>query len=795
MVCDSVVKGMVRAVEQEAEEKIGEKQLEIAALKETLRAHHTAEDRDRLLHIPSSPLNEGNTQPESVLVISSPHKEHHSNSDFLSRHISEVKEQLVEVKKEVNNVKGGNRCGRINSGDESVGSDGISLEVSKRLIGMDGMFDGLQSTLDSFFRQLEDIILISKTSLREMQHKWELRAEIEAIVITEYIRSLQLWDLNGYSCGCENVSSLKKIKEITAPLLEELVVLYNLLSGDDKRQLISQVSLEEGSGKHDDELIITMPAQLRDMSKGELIDYFKAEMTKMKRFHESKIHEKTEELFSLKREYSKERGTSLTVRKDKAFEGLKRKIPEVLSKLGDILMESNSEPQSNGDAGSYGTMRKRLEDLLAENHWLRGIFFDKKKEANSLPSQTSDDAKQISSHSSAQTNQSEMIKDLTCEREDAQVKASISEEVYKCIIKEMMAYMHHMSGNLYNQKNMREDVHEIAHVAECSCQSEFENFDTESAILQGLDGMILAEVLKDAKEKLCHLNFSYINEMKLRLSLEWEAVERERSLESQISANEKLKQETTRLAVLVEEKEKLAQETANKLSIQMKQCETISQELDHLKAESSRQQIQIEEMDNKSKLMKGELAQGLEQIKVNERKLNNLNEKLDLAVKELNKANVENELFLAANQEKENDLLLLRDKERENLEQLELMIGTVHKLLKKVADFEQSISENIQGKNMRLDAVGSELSSLRKKAVALRRMGSIYQQRLERRCSDLQKAEAEVDLLGDQVDRFSNLLGKVYIGLDHYSPILRHYPGIMEVLTLVRRELTGESSS
>ncbi|XP_039168340.1 WPP domain-associated protein-like [Eucalyptus grandis] len=96
---------------------------------------------------------------------------------------------------------------------------------------------------------------------------------------------------------------------------------------------------------------------------------------------------------------------------------------------------------------------------------------------------------------------------------------------------------------------------------------------------------------------------------------------------------------------------------------------------------------------------------------------------------------------------------------------------------------------------MRLGTVGSQLSSLRQKAVALKRMGYIYQQRLERTCSDLQKAEAEVDLLGDQVDTLSNFLDKVYIGLDHYSPILQHYPGIMEVLKLVRKELTGESSS
>ncbi|KAK3430625.1 hypothetical protein EUGRSUZ_E02499 [Eucalyptus grandis] len=650
---------VVPALEQEAEEKIGEKQLEIAGLKETSRACHTAEDRDKLLHVPSTLLNEGSTQQDSILVVSSLHKEHDRNSDFLRSRISEVKEQLVELKKEVNNVKGGNRCGRINSGDELVGSDGIFLEeVSERLIGVDSTFDAPQSTLDSFFSQLKDMVHISKKSLRKMQQEWELRAEIEAIVMTGYIRSLhseferKFWDLNGYSHGSENLSSLKKIKEITAPLREELVMLSNLLSGNDNGQLISQVSLEDGeecliskrtdhlnqklSKNLDDELMITMPenldpAQLKNMGTDEWICYFKTEMTKMKRYHESKAEKMTEEYFSLKREYFKKilNEPSLTVRKDKEFEGLKRKISDVISKLDDILRKSNSVPQSNGDAGSFGTMRARLEDLLAENHQLRSVLSDMAK-----------------------------------------------------------------------KKNIREDVHEIANVAECSCQYEFENLNTENAILQGVEGMIFAEVLKDAKEKLCHLNFSYINEIKLRVSLEWEATERERSLESKISENEKLKQEATQLAVSVEEREKLAQETARKLSIQMEQREMISQGLDHLKAELSRQKILIAKMNKESELMKGNLAQGLKQIKVYERESNNLNEKLDLAVEELIKANIEKELLLAANQEKENALQLLRNKERENLEQLELTSGTVYELLKKVADFEQSISENIQGKNM-----------------------------------------------------------------------------------------------
>ncbi|KAG5622036.1 hypothetical protein H5410_007254 [Solanum commersonii] len=52
----------------------------------------------------------------------------------------------------------------------------------------------------------------------------------------------------------------------------------------------------------------------------------------------------------------------------------------------------------------------------------------------------------------------------------------------------------------------------------------------------------------------------------------------------------------------------------------------------------------------------------------------------------------------------------------------------------------------------------------------------------------------QVDLLGDEVDTLLSLVEKIYIALDHYSPVLQHYPGIMEILKLIKRELTGEST-
>ncbi|KAF0889401.1 hypothetical protein E2562_023691 [Oryza meyeriana var. granulata] len=52
---------------------------------------------------------------------------------------------------------------------------------------------------------------------------------------------------------------------------------------------------------------------------------------------------------------------------------------------------------------------------------------------------------------------------------------------------------------------------------------------------------------------------------------------------------------------------------------------------------------------------------------------------------------------------------------------------------------------------------------------------------------------ALVDILGDEVDALLSVLGKIYIALNHYSPVLKHYPGVTEILKLVQKALKGES--
>lgn len=56
-------------------------------------------------------------------------------------------------------------------------------------------------------------------------------------------------------------------------------------------------------------------------------------------------------------------------------------------------------------------------------------------------------------------------------------------------------------------------------------------------------------------------------------------------------------------------------------------------------------------------------------------------------------------------------------------------------------------------------------------------------------------ASIQVDLLGDEVDKLLNLLEKIYIALDHYSPVLQHYPGVSSFTLLTQHVIWPHMSA
>ncbi|KAL2524375.1 WPP domain-associated protein [Abeliophyllum distichum] len=807
MVSDSVIKGMVNAVEQEAAEKIVTKELEVAKLKERLRSCNVGVDKFESLESPALPSNLENGNYGRRLILSDAYVDHCRVRESLCSLRNEVREQVKKVKKEIDGVRGCNTIKRIGSGSQLVGLGEILHEKqSESWLRVDRTLDHLKKTVGTICTRVDDMLQSPKISLVKWQQERHIQGEIEDMVMQSVIRSLQeefeekLWEQNSQICGSPIMNLLEKLDDISS-LRTQLDSFLNSLSHPET-ELISHGSHDmdpiqrkalsnhvtptttpgEGNGKLEASKTVVPEnfehAQLKHLSKEELVNYFNDTITKMRRDHESALLHKTEEYFSLKREYLKQKSSFVSFRKDEEFDMLKKKIPEIISKLDDIQLETEKFSALTNNAECLVKLKDRLDTLLFENHQLRDAITDKKNEVKCLEAQVSVDARKILQHSAAEEDMRKLLGNFNSATEDMHIEALLTEEVYKCVLKELDGQMRRDTVDT----NIYDIIFSGAAVpAETSSGYEIQDSDIESLITQGLCGLLFREATRDTEGKISELYREYLIENEKRLSLESKSLEKESELRVEVGEKERLKQELLILEKSMEENKKFAAELSTALAKESAQFELASQELNKLREDASRQQALVTESSKELELVKGQLREALKRTEVDNENINILSHKLEQSMMELKEANEKRKLTIDLAQERHKTL------EKELIKQMDLVA-------KMLDDFESSISGSIKKNNSRLEDAQSDLKSLTEVANVLRRTGQMYKHRFERRCVDLQMAEAEVDLLGDEVDALLSLLNKIYIALDHYSPILQHYPGIIEILKLVQRELTGEAT-
>ncbi|XP_062012602.1 WPP domain-associated protein-like [Rosa rugosa] len=795
-------------------------------------------------------------------------------------------EEFKKLKKEIDSIRGRSSMKRISS---SSGLDILQDKVSD-MWDVDGTLDGLKTTIETAYQQVEKMVHLSKaSSVYEWQLEQEFRAKIEALVMRNCI-----WSVEGNMSDCfysaKNVNWHGRKKEISG-IRDELDAISKSLSVCDNGQLSSHGSLEveeesssgnKGAGSHlkvlnnlksssslpstittattssssasssssvreengiHDESEKNMeedldPALLKHMKKGELISHFKNEITKLKRNHESKILVLTEQHFGYKRELPRERRFSLTL-KSKEFDMLRKRISEVISKLDEILVEKEEVatllPHTFGsNEESPSSLKDRVESLLSENHQLRDLLEDKNREIKCLSLHVSEAAECLSQHSLAEAKLLKTAGNLKAAMEDACIESSIGADLLAGIVREVV-----------------DEIKCIAEESQLENSIMNEDLNMESIITQELCGVMF----KDDEEKLSELNIKYIEEYELWVLQEMDKREKEKQLEVELANKVSLQKE---VHFLVEEKEQLARDAAAALEIEKERYESAAQEVENLRGETSQHQKLISESVEESNAAKRDLAEALEQNEEKEQLARNaaaalaiekeryelaaqelenlrgeicqhqklisesveesnaakldlaealeqnethkadickLEQKLEAAVKVLRQVEEDRRRLLDVNQEKQIAVTLFEAKERELREQLKSIAVYISGLLKTFTYFERRVTQDISGKCSRLKSLTSQSRSLKRKAAVLVRRGLLYKCRLEKKCSDLQRAEAEVDLLGAKVDTQLNLVEKIYIALDHYSPILQHYPGITEILELLRRELSAKFRS
>ncbi|CAI9089615.1 OLC1v1024221C1 [Oldenlandia corymbosa var. corymbosa] len=536
-------------------------------------------------------------------------------------------------------------------------------------------------------------------------------------------------------------------------------------------------------------------ASFSHLDREGLVGHFNNIITQMRRDHESTVQQLTEEFFSLKREYLKERGSSSAHKKDKEFDALRKRISEVVLKLDDFLTENENPPSSGVDARDLNSFKNRLDSLLSENHRLRDSVMAKKEEVKFLTNQLAISAEEKLQHSLIEANMVKTIEGLNSDLVVAHVENALVHDVYKCTLTDVIRCVKCDKEESDLKMSLMQDIYDVilsgtALNADIDSESGVEDSDMEQLIVQETFEIIFREALKDAEENMKQLYGEYLVETENRKAVEMNLLEIENKLASEVEDKERLKQEIAEFLKTLEEKEKSVIDLSSKLTNERKRLEIVSEELNKSRKKSSEQEILVCQITEELEEVKGQLKESLLQIDEDRVNIKKLNEELNQTLQDLKDANEQRKMAVALSQEKQTRFLLFESKENELRKQMETVVSEFQGMF---SGFESKVAGKIQAINSRFENSVSQLSPLFKKAKLLKKSGRMYQQRLERKSADLQMAEAEVDLLGDEVDKLLSLLEKIYISLDHYSPVLQHYPGVVEILKLIRRELTGES--
>ncbi|GKU91720.1 hypothetical protein SLEP1_g5548 [Rubroshorea leprosula] len=136
-------------------------------------------------------------------------------------------------------------------------------------------------------------------------------------------------------------------------------------------------------------------------------------------------------------------------------------------------------------------------------------------------------------------------------------------------------------------------------------------------------------------------------------------------------------------------------------------------------------------------------------------------------------------------------LFISQSKDTKEIETSKSLLNPIPEMSEVLKGFEAPLCKRLDANIMRLDEMKHQLDLLVELTKSLRKRESLYRKAFLRRCENLRKAEAEVDLLGDQVDALLGLLEKLYRTLCQHSVVFQQYFEVGEILKLIKKELVG----
>jgi hypothetical protein len=366
---DSIMREMIKAVCEEAKDKIASKEREITLLNSKLNKYRNTDVGTKL---------------PNLTVI----------NDEITSAVSRLRQGLMEASLDLCYQA---QFERFRASLEEQIRD-LKGEVKEEKIY------ALNSVLNICFEKIYHIFRVLKAVMSENQWEHELQKEVSSIVYRSYFEGFyeefesKLQEKLGAwrSVLLEFNTLREELKSISRSLMESDTTSYAVKVKDQDIAPVAGVdkTLTENE-------MASLEVYLEHLSKEETINYFKGEITKMRRQHEIAMHEKTEELFKLKRELLNVRN-SAPLRKDKDFEYVRQRLPEVIAKLDEVMLkEVQLRVNCTDKVEEIRRLENRINQLDHQNNNLKGLLEDTRKAQSLLDEGALDDIAKLSAETDA----------------------------------------------------------------------------------------------------------------------------------------------------------------------------------------------------------------------------------------------------------------------------------------------------------------------------------------------------------------------------------------------------------
>ncbi|GJN12526.1 hypothetical protein PR202_ga30810 [Eleusine coracana subsp. coracana] len=411
----------------------------------------------------------------------------------------------------------------------------------------------------------------------------------------------------------------------------------------------------------------------------------------------------------------------------KAMNEMKRQHDSVVHEKTEKIFQLKRKLLNNEDA--FPGQQDKISVADSDVKQLQGSATNDKGEHCSIPTQALYSA-------SIEAEHGKHIKRLQSDIEDARLAVTIREEVEKIVVKEFVGEI-----------SLRLHGHDMA-----------------LAMRQEVCSIIQNEAIAQAMSNVNSLLSKY---NKKKGFAEEESLQKEKV--------EKLKLIVDKFTEVLKEKEEYVSQVG--LGTIESHVASVCRELDFLRDKVGKQDIFISEKCREFDTIVSRLEQSMRHVQHNAGTLSELNDRFRSTSDSLKQLEKQNQVLRSVVEEKEKALTAVLSKEMEFNEFKEHVIETIRKFEEFIIGQQSVVANKVQHTESRFCFLKEQCKHLTKEGNLLKKKALRYKEISETRGSNLQKAELEVDLLGDEVEALTNLLAKIYIALDHYSPVLQHYTG------------------